>query len=637
MKKYIPHLVTAVFALWVAADWRTPSDRPQAIPANAFARLPVLSNGRIQPLDSLARNTLLQIREKQSVRTGPGEQPAKSLSAAEWLLEMFFQQELADTRPVFRILHTELKGLLGLALEADPATHSDGKHFSWNQIRDKLAELRDEARRASAVAESARTPFDRAVLQLWNAVGLYMRTQNTVQPQDSKNWERELQSFVDAVPAGREAAKAQQAGQPFESGPLEQLIRQLQRASAMKELAPAMIIPPPESSENKEGWLRVDEVLFNLARGDTMPLALRAYAAMGTAYRGNDPVAFKAAVERYRGELGQSAPTVLAKCGREQLFNHLEPFYKCIILYVTAGLCVMIFTLAPEKLRMLRDTARLLLFMTLAVHSAGLIYRMVLEGRPPVTNLYSSAIFIGWGACVLGLVLERVWKNGIGVLVSSSAGFLTLIIAHNLALGGDTMEMMRAVLDTNFWLATHVDLGLLRDVCGRVARRVVRGAGCVYQVAHAGHGKVALQNGLRNRLFRGAVQLHRHRPRRDLGRPKLGPLLGLGRKGKRGPDDRAMERAISSCALGRDREGARADQSGDFRKRGHGVVVVRSEHAGYRLAFVRLHVGGVHLAYAICHHAISVDWIRLAACSFLEKRSTLMTKTTARISILSPR
>jgi ABC-type transport system involved in cytochrome c biogenesis permease subunit len=33
---------------------------------------------------------------------------------------------------------------------------------------------------------------------------------------------------------------------------------------------------------------------------------------------------------------------------------------------------------------------------------------------------------------------------------------MTLLIAHNLALGGDTMEMLRAVLDTNFWLATHV-------------------------------------------------------------------------------------------------------------------------------------------------------------------------------------
>jgi ABC-type transport system involved in cytochrome c biogenesis permease subunit len=53
-------------------------------------------------------------------------------------------------------------------------------------------------------------------------------------------------------------------------------------------------------------------------------------------------------------------------------------------------------------------------------------------------------------------LLERFWKNGIGLIASSSAGFLTLIIAHNLAQSGDTMEMMRAVLDTNFWLATHV-------------------------------------------------------------------------------------------------------------------------------------------------------------------------------------
>jgi len=90
------------------------------------------------------------------------------------------------------------------------------------------------------------------------------------------------------------------------------------------------------------------------------------------------------------------------------------------------------------------------------VHTFGLIFRMCLEGRPPVTNLYSSAIFIGWGAMVLGLALESVYKLGLGNVVSSFAGFVTLVIAHNLALGGDTMEMMRAVLDTNFWLATHV-------------------------------------------------------------------------------------------------------------------------------------------------------------------------------------
>ena len=45
---------------------------------------------------------------------------------------------------------------------------------------------------------------------------------------------------------------------------------------------------------------------------------------------------------------------------------------------------------------------------------------------------------------------------GLGSAVAAFAGFVTLIIAHNLALSGDTMEMLRAVLDTNFWLATHV-------------------------------------------------------------------------------------------------------------------------------------------------------------------------------------
>ena len=54
------------------------------------------------------------------------------------------------------------------------------------------------------------------------------------------------------------------------------------------------------------------------------------------------------------------------------------------------------------------------------------------------------------------MILERFFKNGIGACVSSVIGFITLIIAHHLAREGDTMEMMRAVLDTNFWLATHV-------------------------------------------------------------------------------------------------------------------------------------------------------------------------------------
>ena len=97
-----------------------------------------------------------------------------------------------------------------------------------------------------------------------------------------------------------------------------------------------------------------------------------------------------------------------------------------------------------------------MLLIALAVHTFGLCSRMYLQGRPPVTNLYSSAIFIGWFTVVAGLFLERIFRDGIGSACAAAIGFTTLIIAHHLAGSGDTLEMLQAVLDTNIWLATHV-------------------------------------------------------------------------------------------------------------------------------------------------------------------------------------
>jgi len=53
-------------------------------------------------------------------------------------------------------------------------------------------------------------------------------------------------------------------------------------------------------------------------------------------------------------------------------------------------------------------------------------------------------------------VLEKIFRNGVGSVAAGLVGFSTLIIAHHLSLSGDTLEMMQAVLDSNFWLATHV-------------------------------------------------------------------------------------------------------------------------------------------------------------------------------------
>jgi ABC-type transport system involved in cytochrome c biogenesis permease subunit len=175
---------------------------------------------------------------------------------------------------------------------------------------------------------------------------------------------------------------------------------------------------------------------------------------MASAFAANDPAAFNTALESYSGWVKQHFAARVRKTNVESVFNQLQPFYSAMVLYV------LIFILACASWLVRPQTlgryAFVLLLVTFVFHSAGLITRMYLEGRPPVTNLYSSAVFIGWGAVLLGILLERFFRNGIGSATAAMIGFITLLIAHHLSMDGDTMEMMRAVLDTNGWLATHV-------------------------------------------------------------------------------------------------------------------------------------------------------------------------------------
>ena len=69
-----------------------------------------------------------------------------------------------------------------------------------------------------------------------------------------------------------------------------------------------------------------------------------------------------------------------------------------IFAFVLACGALLTFGTLPNLSESLRRSAFYLVILAGLVHTFGLVFRMVLEGRPPVTNLYSSAIFIGWGA-----------------------------------------------------------------------------------------------------------------------------------------------------------------------------------------------------------------------------------------------
>lgn len=457
MKKWFPWIITGVFAAWIVS---VVVPRPEkGFHYSEFGRLPVLLNGRVQPFDSVARNSLLQFRGKS---TAPvklhfsiwnEKQRGKMMPAMEWLLEVMVKPQVADTRKIFRIDHPEMVAMLKLP-DADPEKGEDGKHYSWNDLRPQLEEIEKQGRRASGLEAAVRTSFERGALKLFQSLILYQRLKSTLQPEESRDFAADIAEFQQAVKPGIEAVRNREAGKDFDKAAFDRFMHHLEHFDTLSRAAYAMIIPPENPATSREAWQNIGAALMALVHGGQAHPAVQSYAAMATAYAQDRPAEFNQAVAGYTTWLQKDFQKEVRKGDSEYFFNHWQPFYLAMTIYVFAFLlaCGSWFNWSDW----LRRSASMLIILGFAIHTAGLLYRMILEGRPPVTNLYSSAIFIGWGAVIFGLGLERIYRDGIGSVVGAFTGFVTLVIAHNLAVGGDTMEMMRAVLDTNFWLATHV-------------------------------------------------------------------------------------------------------------------------------------------------------------------------------------
>jgi ABC-type transport system involved in cytochrome c biogenesis permease subunit len=411
----------------------------------AFSRLPTLVNGRLKPLDTVARTTLLLTQGRQRVTTPTGG----SLTPGAWLLDVLYRPKVADTYQTFEIVHPEVLALFNLAT----TDGAGGKRFSAQQLAGHLGELERQAKLADGTESALRTPFQRGVVQLRESVILYQRLQNSLNDASSPDFLDRLARFEQALPAGLAATAPRGGANPHGSEDAKLLLEMSTVFSSLDSFAYLRTIPS-DKPDDPTGWKTAGGAWADsLAQGRLAPAALT-FAALGRAWQLHQPEAFNQAVRSFRASLDTAMPAVMTKCDIEARFNSAQPFYTSASLYVLAFLVAVISWLKWP--RELGQVAFVFVVIAFLLSTVGIATRMWLEARPPVTNLYSSALFVGWGAVALCLVLEYFFRNAIGSVAAGLVGFATLLIAHHLSLGGDTMEMMRAVLDSNFWLATHV-------------------------------------------------------------------------------------------------------------------------------------------------------------------------------------
>lgn len=440
MKRFLPWIILVLAAGWIAADWLPPKTAKVDVDLAKFGKVPVLVGGRLKPLDTVARNSLLIIHGKQELRLEGG----KRLSAMQWLTDVLFNARVADRYPVFVVQNPDVLGLFGWE-------QSDRKYFSFAEFTPFLRQIDEQGAQSDKLEAVQRSAYQSAILNLRNALALYQRLKNSIQPEGVQDFAVEVRQFESNLPGAAKAARARENGESVDKSKLNDVAELIQRYEKLSEMAYLLAVPPRGQNEQ---WRSTGDSLLHSVGTDQIHPVVKEYASIGDAYRAGDHLAFNQHFDLLTNWFAKEQPNATKRSSFEFLFNRLQPFSQSMALYVLAFLLACASWLGWSPV--LRRSAFYVLLLAIAIHTFGLVSRMYLQERPPVTNLYSSAIFIGWGAVIVSLILERIFRDGIGAACAGAIGFVTLIIAHHLAGSGDTLEMLQAVLDTNIWLATHV-------------------------------------------------------------------------------------------------------------------------------------------------------------------------------------
>lgn len=443
-----------------------PSETRGEMHYNEAGKIPVLEKGRVKPLDTLARVSLTILNHRDTYRDAEG----KKQPAMRWLLDVMTAQvkpsRNAEKVKAFRIDDPQILAVLELKPTEDGL-------FAFADFSPKIEALMSEANRARDVKPEKRNDHDKRVLELAIQIGMYLEYAQIETPHKVFRIENDQvlnllglerreglrYSFDEFTPRVSQLVK--EADRADKVPPKDQTVydvKVLELANhlrlyltlAHREGGTLRLLPPLKGQDD---WRDFSQGLQNLQNGVSDPTAMGLVKVVRE-YAGGKPDQFNREVDAYlklvQGHVRRDQDTAQF----ETFFNHFSPFTQCAALYVVVLVltCIGWVTGWPQ----VHWAAFALGVVTVAIHTLALAGRMYIQGRPPVTNLYSSAVFIGWGCVLLGLAIEYLYRDGIGNAVAAITGFPTLLIAHYLSLSGDTLEMMQAVLDTNFWLATHV-------------------------------------------------------------------------------------------------------------------------------------------------------------------------------------
>ena len=215
----------------------------------------------------------------------------------------------------------------------------------------------------------------------------------------------------------------------------------------------------PAAKDAKQAWLLPPDYATYYAADQFAP-ATQALQGMAAAYIAGDSFQFSSHAHELREALRSLSPAVYpteTDLGVEYFYNQLHPFDWAALGYAIGLALIGIGTWFQMRNRWVTGLGLASAIIGLLFHLSGMGLRCWIGGRPPVTNMYESMIWVASGVLIFSLIFFFRYRTVVYLLASLPISLgLLLIVSQIPLLLPENIDPLVPVLRNNYWLTVHV-------------------------------------------------------------------------------------------------------------------------------------------------------------------------------------
>jgi cytochrome c-type biogenesis protein CcsB len=229
----------------------------------------------------------------------------------------------------------------------------------------------------------------------------------------------------------------------------------------------ALLIVPAPTNET-DPWVDPSGWSKYYAEAQVAPIQTQ-LQTVAAGYVNGDSFNFSRAANQLRENLRALSPSIYPRDQQLQLeyfYNHFEAFYRAIWCY---GFALVILIAAHLRKfatanpsgggrgRALQNIGVVVAVLGLAFQAAGIVMRCMIAGRPPVTNMYESIIWVSFAVSFFGMIFFVRYRTPMYLLAALPVTLIALLLVHQMPIAmPSSIDPLVPVLRDNFWLTVHV-------------------------------------------------------------------------------------------------------------------------------------------------------------------------------------